>query len=88
MPVEVTFYRTPKKGTRMAMCPCRVKARVLGDGRLADHWAYDEAYRDPDSFSGDRCVFRGWVLEERTGEVFGMEFGVLVEPPAPGTTNP
>jgi hypothetical protein len=84
--VEVTFYRTPAKGTRMVMCPCRIKVRVLQDGSLARHWAYDESYRDPASYDGERCVFQGWVLEERTGEVFGMEFGVLSDPGAPETT--
>lgn len=85
MAVEVTFYRT-KTGRRMVLCPCRIKVRVVSNDALADHWAYDESYRDPTSYSGDRCVFRGWVLEERAGEVFGLEFGVLSEPAAPETT--
>lgn len=81
--VEVTFYRT-ETGRRMVLCPCRCKVRVLNDGTLADHWAFDEDFRDPASRGGERCAYRGHRLEEKTGELFGLEFGVLV----PETPDP
>lgn len=76
--VEVTAYTTPT-GIQMVMCPCRIKVRVLKDGTLANHWAYDEECRDPDSLE-DRCVHRGKRFEKEEGEVLGCEWGRLVDP--------
>lgn len=73
--LEATCYRTPT-GILMVVCPCRVKARVLKDGNLATHYAFDKDYADEDCPEG-YCVHSGAKFTLAEGEVFGMEFGII-----------
>lgn len=77
MSVELTCYRTPT-GRLMALCECRMKVRVLKDGALASHQAYDRDLADEDCPEGT-CLHSGKELVMSDGEVFGLEYGTLRE---------
>lgn len=78
MKLEVTYYKTAT-GVRMVLCPCRVKVRVLKDGALQNHWAFDPEFRDPES-AEDRCIYRDWKFTDLDQEVMGIWFGELAPP--------